>query len=82
MPRTYTTITDLADYLAEGLDLDRTAVTEAIRDNHHTFSNYGHIPASELAALSAAVWTSVTGLEYPAEWMQEWRDHTQDEATQ
>lgn len=80
MPRTFTTITDLAAELAEGLDLDRTAVADAIGENHHTFTNFGRIPAAELAALSAAVWTHITGLEYPEDWAQHWAELAQEEA--
>lgn len=71
MTRTFTTITDLAAHLSDQLDLDRDAVTEAIRDHGHLFGNYGRIPASEIATLSAAVWTQITGTEYPEEWARQ-----------
>lgn len=68
MPRTFATITDLAAHLADGMDLDREAVTEAIRSHYALFGTFGRIPATELAALSAAVWTHITGHEYPEAW--------------
>ena len=70
MPRTFATITDLAQHLAGAMDLEQEAVTEAIREHSALFGTFGRIPAGELEALSAAVWTSVTGLPYPSEWTQ------------
>lgn len=77
--RTLTTITDLAAHLADAMDLEREQVEDAIRENHRLFSEYGHIPAAELAALSAAVWTSVTGLDYPTDWAQQDADTIAEE---
>jgi hypothetical protein len=75
----FTTITDLAAHLADAMDLDREQVSDAIGNNHYLFGNYGPIPAAELAALSAAVWTSVTGHAYPDDWAQGWAARIADE---
>lgn len=71
MPNTFTTRTDLAAYLADALDLERSAVAESISTHSHVFSNYGRISAAELAALSAAVWRDVTSTPYPEDWSRQ-----------
>ena len=79
MPKTFPTITNLAAYLADTLDLDREQVADSIGDYSHLVGNWGRIPAAELAALSAAVWTSVTGLDYPTDWAQQDADTIAEE---
>lgn len=84
MSRTFSTSTELAAYLADGLDLDRGAVMHALqyggeRGFMHLFTNWGRIPTPELAALSAAVWTNITGHEYPEAWAQQWAALAQEE---
>ena len=66
--RNYATITDLTDALSDSLDLNRDETERAIRVHSALFSNYGQIPAREIAALSRAVFETVTGAEYPADW--------------
>ena len=66
--KTYTTITDLTNALSESLDLDWDATLAAIRQHSALFRNYGPIPHREIAALSRAVFETVTGAEYPTDW--------------
>ena len=83
MTRTYTTITDLAQWLKETPDLagfDTEVVVDAIGEHSNLFSNFGRIPAAELAALHEAVYTTLTGVAYPAEWAREFANA--EEATQ
>ena len=77
----FTTIANLRDYLSDKLfdrgsywstdegcpDNLNAEIEAAIRANHDTFNNYGNISERELAALSRAVFQSVTGYgaDYP-----------------
>ena len=79
MTRNFATITDLAAHLAETMDLDTDAVTDAVRANHHLFDSYGRIPAADLTALSAAVWFAVTGTDYPEAWAQQDAERADEE---
>jgi len=66
--KTYTTITDLTNALSESLGIDWSATEAAIRTHSALFSDYGQIPAREIAALGRAVYESVTGAPYPTDW--------------
>lgn len=79
MPKTFTTLRDLSAYLAERMGLDAAAVAEAISNHGNLFGNYGRIPAAELAALSAAVWTDITRTPYPDAWVDQDADAIAEE---
>ena len=72
--KTYTTIRDISNALAQSLGLQLDETEAAIRIHGALFSGYGLIPNREIAALSRAVFETVTGAEYPESWATEDRE--------
>ena len=64
----FATIRDLANALSHSLDLDLDETRAAVDTHANLFSAFGQIPHREIAALSRAVFETVTGTEYPTDW--------------
>lgn len=68
MRRTFTTMTDLRDYLADTMQLEPEAVRVALSHWRRLWGRFEEITTAQLAAISRAVYGEVTGQRYPADW--------------